>query len=561
MCYPISCTASSSKSFLTIPSVCCTLQSCSFAIVTLEWLPPSYTNGDFKLAPHVLFTGRGVVVVESTHVAILVHNCSDALSAYVVSSSFPNQSSCIIIIVVGIFIAECIVDCIRLLLSLAGDIHPNPGPGNTTTSYSVHVVDALRIINWKCRGIDNKLSQLPGFLKKHYIHVGVLTETRRSPASHRTQQTIHVEGYTFLFASYIDPSLSTNYLPPSARGWGVCIAIKDGLAYQRVEIDCQDFRARIVHGTLHIPANGDNIITIELIGAYAPANEAEKLNFWTPFTTYVLDCLKRTQKNQNHHLILIGDWNSYLDVECDTYRVDISTSPTVPATNYLQQLMDTIAQNNLLYDPIGREKLRAYDHYIYLSSNRKFRSILDKVFTSFSSEHCDKSIIVDWDDYKDITLSDHRAIITPISLVSLCQGWIKYPKTPFTMYPRINLSRRTTQQVDHLRSLVNDWKSKLLPHLAAHLLTDSLNSPINANEDLRIEEILLEEMHSALTHLFVDLPSKAFHSELCNRHRVYKTPARSWTCLTCSCMATSIQNCTKNPLQHEAQRCQESAQE
>jgi hypothetical protein len=71
---------------------------------------------------------------------------------------------------------------------------------------------------------------------------------------------------------------------------------------------------------------------------------------------------------------------------------------------------------------------------------------------------------------------------------------------------------------------VNDWKSELLPHLATHLLTDSLNSPINANEDLRIEENLLEEMHLALTRLFVDLPSKAFHSGSCHRCRVYNTP-------------------------------------
>jgi exonuclease III len=244
--------------------------------------------------------------------------------------------------------------------------------------------------------------------------------------------------------SFKSSSIVLMYYPISCTTFSS--GIKDGLAYQRVEIDCQDFQARIVHGTLQIPANGDNMITSELTGAYAPANEAEKFNFWTPFTTYVLDCLKRTPKNQNHHLILIGDWNSYLDVERDTYREDISTSPTVPATSYLQQLIDTIAQNNFhLHDPIGRKKLRAYDHYTYLSSNGKFRSILDKVFTSFSFDHCDKSISVDWDDYKDMTLSDHRAIITPISLASLCQGWIEYPKTPFTMYPRINLDRRTTQ--------------------------------------------------------------------------------------------------------------------
>jgi exonuclease III len=100
------------------------------------------------------------------------------------------------------------------------------------------------------------------------------------------------------------------------------------------------------------------MITIELIGTYAPANKVEKFSFWTPSTTYVLDCLKRTHKHQNHHLILVGDWNSYLDVERDTYREDISMSPTIPATSYWQQLMNTIAQNNFyLHDPIGREKL------------------------------------------------------------------------------------------------------------------------------------------------------------------------------------------------------------
>jgi hypothetical protein len=43
-----------------------------------------------------------------------------------------------------------------------------------------------------------------------------------------------------------------------------------------------------------------------------------------------------------------------------------------------------------LHDPISRDKFTAYDSYTYFANNGKFRSILDKLFTSFPSEHCEK---------------------------------------------------------------------------------------------------------------------------------------------------------------------------
>jgi exonuclease III len=190
---------------------------------------------------------------------------------------------------------------------LAGDIHPNAGPVTTTIANSnVHAVDTLRILRWNCRGIDNKLSQLLQFLKGHGIHVSNLTETRRSLARHKTQQSIHLDGYTFHFASYVDSSLSTNCLPPSACEWGVCIAIRDGIAYQKIETDSSPFQARVLHGKLNIPTTTDEIVIIEIFGVYAPANESDKHAFWMQFSTYLLACLQRIANNENRSWLEIG---------------------------------------------------------------------------------------------------------------------------------------------------------------------------------------------------------------------------------------------------------------
>jgi hypothetical protein len=250
---------------------------------------------------------------------------------------------------------------------------------------------------------------------------------------------------------------------------------------------------------LSIPTTTDEMVTIEILGVYAPANESDKHVFWTQFSTYLLACLQRIANNDNHHLIMVGDWNSYIDVERDIYRENISStipSTTTNTTSHLQQLMDMLAYHHFyLYDPISRDKFAAYDSYTYLANNGNFRSILDKMFTSFSSEHCDKSIILDWDAYNNMNLSDHRAV---------------------------NVDNRTADQVDRLKSLVYSWKSELPSNLAAHLLSHS-QSPLTNVKDAKVIDDLLEEMHAALTRLFVDLPNQAFRIGSCNRHKVYKS--------------------------------------
>jgi hypothetical protein len=165
----------------------------------------------------------------------------------------------------GMVTLSCSLLLIILLLLLAGDVEVNPGPlpYNITTQrlpdtetpahadphadqgpqMAHHPTDPspsgpitrehLHILNWNCRGIDGKLSGLPRFLQTHKIHVAILTETRRSIGTHKSSQDFQYGGYTFYFSSHIDTSHSTSFVNSRARGWGVCIAVRTGLAYQK----------------------------------------------------------------------------------------------------------------------------------------------------------------------------------------------------------------------------------------------------------------------------------------------------------------------------------------
>jgi hypothetical protein len=134
---------------------------------------------------------------------------------------------------------------IALFLSLSGNVKVNPGPvpfnitqhatpnanlpgiPNQGPSQSDHV----NIMNWNCQGINSKLDQLPDLFKAHDVHIAVLTETQRTIGVERNKQIQTLKGYTFHFSSYVDTSHTAFFMPTRLREWGVCIAIKVGLAY------------------------------------------------------------------------------------------------------------------------------------------------------------------------------------------------------------------------------------------------------------------------------------------------------------------------------------------
>jgi hypothetical protein len=63
-----------------------------------------------------------------------------------------------------------------------------------------------------------------------------------------------------------------------------------------------------------------------------------------------------------------------------------------------------------MFDPMARDKLRAYSDFTYSTPSLTYRSVLDKVFTSFSPDHCGRSSVLTWDSNTNIRLSDHRPV-------------------------------------------------------------------------------------------------------------------------------------------------------
>jgi hypothetical protein len=210
------------------------------------------------------------------------------------------------------------------------------------------------------------------------------------------------------------------------------------------------------------------------------------------------------------YLILAGDWNSYMDTERDIYRLDPSDTTlltTGSANQHLWTFLEDLQEADLpLFDPMARDKLTGFNDYTFLSANQKYRSIPDKLLTSFPTHHCKPSRILEWEDTKALGLSNHRPIITKISLASLCNVWIEYPLSPITR-PRItiNADNITQERNDKVIAAVSTWKSTLPPHIAAIFLHDP--APGSAAE-IPIND--LTAIHSHLTDLFVTIPGQCY---------------------------------------------------
>jgi hypothetical protein len=175
-------------------------------------------------------------------------------------------------------------------------------------------------LNWNCRGIAAKLSALPAFLNTHDIHIAKPTETRRFVGTYNSPQEQRIGGYTFYFFSYKDVSHSTSYLNSYAREWGVCIAVRTGLAYESLVTQVADFDARLQHGIIKTSTPSGRLININLLVVYAPlAISDQKDMFFSPSSpsTSPICSYRHPAALNDNHLILAGDSNSYIDVERD----------------------------------------------------------------------------------------------------------------------------------------------------------------------------------------------------------------------------------------------------
>jgi exonuclease III len=195
----------------------------------------------------------------------------------------------------------------------------------------------------------------------------------------------------FHFSSYVDTSHTAFFMPTRLREWGVCIAIKVGLAYQSVIVDNTIFKARVLHGTLAIPTHTTDVLTMDVIAVYAPAREEMRPSFWSNLDSYVSNLAQTINASSNRHLIFVGDWNSFLDLERDIYRLDPLASTSPNQNKYLKNFLAALHDKGLyMFDPMARDKLSALDEFTYFTADGRYRSILDKTFTSFCHGHCKK---------------------------------------------------------------------------------------------------------------------------------------------------------------------------
>jgi exonuclease III len=54
---------------------------------------------------------------------------------------------------------------------------------------------------------------------------------------------------------------------------------------------------------------------MDVIAMYAPAREKMHPSFWSNLDSYVSNLAQTINASSNRHLIIVGDWNSCLDLE------------------------------------------------------------------------------------------------------------------------------------------------------------------------------------------------------------------------------------------------------
>jgi hypothetical protein len=177
------------------------------------------------------------------------------------------------------------------MLLRCGDIHPNHGQNtvdnsDAATNTAVHPrVEKLKFLNWNARGLgkpsEPKMKDLIKLMKEDGISVAIISETRES-VGHQAQRQLQVDGHTIYKSAYLDKLHITKYLSPDKLVWGVCVIVKNGLAFSISNIVDLALGARLIHGTLTISTSTETPMTIDILGIYGPATKDQQINepYW-----------------------------------------------------------------------------------------------------------------------------------------------------------------------------------------------------------------------------------------------------------------------------------------
>jgi hypothetical protein len=214
---------------------------------------------------------------------------------------------------------------LQFLLALYGDVHPNPGPckknkskannpnreaNNSSTSTNGEPTKVLgtsiNLINWNARGLgrvkEQKLQDLLGLMNENNVQIAIVSKTRETAGNQNQTQT-QANGYTIYKNAYHDKFHTSKYLSPEKLVWGVCLIVKNGLAFLISEIQDLTLGARLVRGTLTIPTKGNaQPMKVDILGVYGPATKdfAVNLPYWEALSKYVgnLHKLQHTEFTQ-----------------------------------------------------------------------------------------------------------------------------------------------------------------------------------------------------------------------------------------------------------------------
>jgi hypothetical protein len=190
---------------------------------------------------------------------------------------------------------------LQFLLALCGDVHPNPGPCKinklkannlkTNTKHSPESINgesakvlgtSINLINWNARGLgrvkEQKFQNLLGLMNENDIQIAIVSKTRESAGSQNQTQT-QANDYTIYKNAYHDIFHTSRYLSPRNMVWGVCLIVKNGLAFSISKIHDLTLEARLVHGTLTIPTKGQaQPMKVDILGVYGPATKDIAVN-------------------------------------------------------------------------------------------------------------------------------------------------------------------------------------------------------------------------------------------------------------------------------------------
>jgi hypothetical protein len=174
-------------------------------------------------------------------------------------------------------------------------------------------------------------------MKEDRISVAIISRTRES-VGHQAQQQLQIDGHTIYKSAYLDKSHTTKYLSPDKLVWGVCVIVKNGLAFLISNIVDLALGARLIHGTLTILTSTRTPMTIDILGIFGPATKDPQIieYYWKALQIYVK---KLYEKNEvtftqgSRQMVIGGDWNSYRDKETDIYR-EYELKSCKPQDNY-----------------------------------------------------------------------------------------------------------------------------------------------------------------------------------------------------------------------------------